>query len=65
MILRNKLKLREQKNPEDTRKIFINMDLTPLEQKKNKQLRDKLKEMNKNGNLYVIKNGAIVQRKTQ
>ena len=65
MILRNKLKLHEQKNPEDIRKIFINMDLTPLEQKKNKQLRDKLKEMNKNGNLYVIKNGAIVQRKAQ
>ena len=64
MILRNKLKLREQKNAEDIRKIFINMDLTPLEQKKNKQLRDKLKEMNKNGNLYVTKNGAIVQRKT-
>lgn len=65
MILRNKLKLRDQKNPEDVRKIFITIDFTPLEQKKNKQLRDKLKEMNKDGNRYIIKNGKIVQRRSQ
>ncbi|MCY3929439.1 MAG: hypothetical protein OXG81_14325, partial [Acidobacteria bacterium] len=65
MILRNKIKLREQKNPENIRKIFINVDLTPLEQRRNRQLRDKLKEMNKNTNRYIIKNGAIVQRKSQ
>ena len=55
MILRNKLKLRDKENPEDVRKIYITVDYTPLEQKKNKQLREKLKELIKDGNHYVIK----------
>ena len=65
MILHNKLKLRDKENPEDVRKIYITVDYTPLEQKKNKQLREKLKELNKDGNHYVIKNGIIVQRRSQ
>ena len=56
MILCNKLKLCDKENLEDGRKIYITVDYTPLEQKKNKQLREKLKEMNKDGNHYVIKN---------
>ena len=65
MILCNKLKLHDKENLEDVRKIFITVDYTPLEQKKNKQLHEKLKEMNKDGNHYVFKNRKIVQRRSQ
>ena len=33
-VLRNKLRLRNQDNPEPIRKVFITADLTPLEQKR-------------------------------
>ena len=42
-------------------KVFITPDLIPTDQKKNKQLRSQLSEMNKTANLYKIKNGEIVQ----
>ena len=63
-ILRSKKKLRNESNPEDIRSIFITVDNTPLEQKKNKLLREKLNNMNKDGNNYMIKNGEIVPRRT-
>ena len=62
-ILRNKMKLRDKKLPEHIKSIFVNADLTPLEQKKNKRLREQLKEMNKEGKNYFIKNGTIVQKR--
>jgi len=34
--------------------IFITANFTPLEQRKNKMLWDQLKEMNKEGNNYII-----------
>ena len=64
-ILRNKLKLRNKANPESIKSIFITADLTPLEQQQYKQLREQLKELNKDGNNYYIKNRAIVQRRKQ
>jgi len=41
-ILKNKNKLRLSSNPENVRNLFITSDLTPLEQKKNKVLRQQL-----------------------
>ena len=61
-ILRSKLNLRNQDNPENIRKIFITPDLTPSEQKRNKELRSQLAEMNKVANIYRIKNGEIVRK---
>ena len=61
-VLRNKLRLRSQDNPEHIRKVFITPDLTPTEQKKNKELRSQLTEMNKVANLYKIKNREIVRK---
>jgi len=63
-ILRNKSKLRSSSNPEDVRNVFITPDFTPLEQKRNKALRQQLFDMNKAENVYVIKNGKIVRRQT-
>ena len=59
-MLRNKLRLRNQDNPEIICKVFITPDLTPLEQKRNKELRSQLAEMNKVANIYRIKNREIV-----
>ena len=61
-VLRSKLNLRNQDNPENIRKIFITPDLTPSEQKRNKELRSQLAEMNKVANIYRIKNGEIVRK---
>jgi len=61
-ILKSKTKLRLSTNPENVRKLFITPDLTPLEQKKNKILRQQLAELNKTENVHVIKNGKIVRR---
>jgi len=61
-ILKNKLKLRSSGNPEPVRNVFITPDYTPLEQKKNKALRQQLADMNKGENAYTIKNGKIVRR---
>ena len=62
-ILRNKSKLRSASHPEDVQNVFITPDFTPVEQKKNKALREQLFNMNKAENIYVIKNGRIVWRK--
>jgi len=64
-ILRNKLHLRKEDNPQEIKKIFITPDLTPSEQKKNKKLREELANLNKDGRKYMIKNGIIVQRGTR
>ena len=61
-ILRNSFKLRSDDNPEEIKKIFITPDLTPKEQKENKKLRAELKEKNKDGNFFRIKNGKITRR---
>ena len=61
-ILRNCYKLRDSKNATYVQKIFATPDLTPLEQKKDKILRQKLAEMNKDDKIYKIKNGVIVRR---
>ena len=61
-ILKNKYKLKASANPQHIREIFITSDLTPLEQKKNKELRKKLADMNKDENVFVIKNGKIFRR---
>ena len=64
LILRNKSKLRSTSHPEDVRNIFITPDFTPIEQKRNKALREQLINMNKTENIYMIKNGRIVRRQT-
>ena len=58
-ILRNKMNLRKDDNSNHIKAIYITADLTPMEQQKNKLLREQLKQMNKDGNCYVIKNRAI------
>ena len=60
-ILRNNYKFKDSTNDPLTRKIFLTPDLTPFEQKKNKELRTKLADMNKDGNFYKIRNGSIVR----
>ena len=58
-------KLSHRENPPEIQKPFITPDLTPQEQEVNKNLRaelNKLKELNKEGNLYHIKNGRIIQK---
>jgi len=54
-ILKNKLKLRSSNNPPKVHNVFITPDYTPLEQKKNKALRQKLADMNKGKNTFIIK----------
>lgn len=63
-ILKSKYKLRDSTNPQHIHETFITPDLTPLEQKTNKELRNKLADMNKVENVYIIKNGKIVRRQT-
>ena len=62
-VLRNCTKLRNSSHPPDVQKVFITPDLTPNEQKVNKELRARLKEVNKDERRYQIKNGQIVERK--
>ena len=50
---------------QETKNIFISPDMTPREQELNKKLRLDVKELNKDGNRYQIKNGKIVQRRGQ
>ena len=61
-VLKQKLKFKLDKNPENVRKIFVTPDLTPLEQKKNNALRRQLSEMNQVQNIYAIRNGEIVRK---
>ena len=63
MILRNCIKLRNSDNPAIISKIFITPDLTPIEQAANKKLRDELKEKNRDGNFFRIRNGQIIRRR--
>ena len=44
-------------------KVKLRADLTPLEQRKNKALRQQLRELNKEEKIYRIKNGEIVRRR--
>ena len=60
MLLKNKLKLHLSSNPPPVCNVFITPDYTPLEQKKNKALRQQLADMHKVENIYTIKNGKIV-----
>jgi len=62
-ILRNCTNLRKTEPSNRFNKIYITPDLTPAEREANRQLRIQLKEMNKDGNRYKIKNGRIVQRR--
>ena len=61
-ILRNKVKFKQDSNPEHVKNIYISPDFTPLEQKRRKALHEQLKKMNNVTNLYVIKNGSIVRK---
>ena len=63
-ILRNKLKLRKEENSEYIKPIFITPDYMTIEKLRNKRLRDQLKEINKYGNRYMIKNGVIVRKRS-
>ena len=64
-ILCSCTKLSNCENPAEIQKLFITPDLTPREQEANKALRTELKELNKEQNLYRIKNGKIVRRENQ
>ena len=64
-ILHTCTKLSQRENPQEIQKLFITPDLIPREQETNKKLRAELKELNKEGNLYRIKNGKIIQREHQ
>ena len=63
-ILRNVTKLHKEQNPENIKKLYVTPDMTKKEQEANKKLRHELKERNKDGNHYLIKNGKIVQRRS-
>ena len=49
------MKLRSSNNPEYVWTLFITPDLTPGEQKQHKELRQQLADMNREGNVYMIK----------
>ena len=59
-ILRKHTTLRDEKNPEDVRNIYIIPDLTLKERDANKKLRLELAKKNKSGREYMISNGKIV-----
>ena len=59
-ILQNCTKLRGKDVPDPFCKVYICPDLIPKEQENNKELREQLKNMNKDGKVYQIKNGRIV-----
>jgi len=54
-ILNSKTKLRSTSNPHNIRNLFITPDLTPLEQKKHKALRQQLADTNKPDKIYMLK----------
>ena len=54
-IFHNRHNLRRKDHPAHVNKLFITPDLTPNQQTRNKQLHSQLAELNKAGNLYVIK----------
>lgn len=63
-ILRNGIKFCDQDKPDEVKEIFVIPDLTPKEQELSKKLHVELRELNKDGKMYQIKNGVIVQRKS-
>ena len=62
-ILKNSMKLRSSDASPVYKSIFITPDLTPKEQECYKQLRAELRERNRGGQTFQIKNGKIVRRK--
>ena len=64
-ILHTCTRLSQRENPQEIQKLFITPNLTPREQEVNKKLRTKFKELNKEGNLYRIKNRKTIQREHQ
>ena len=62
-VLRNILKLRKEEVSDYIKSIFITADFASLKQQRNKRLRDQLKEMSKDGNHYMIKNGTTVRKR--
>ena len=60
--LHNCQNLRNKAHPSHVQKVFIMPDLTSSQQKRNKQLREELTELDKSGNKYQIKNGKITIR---
>ena len=62
-ILRNSTNIRKVDPSSPFTKVYITPDLTPAEREANNQLCLKLKDLNKGGNHYRIKNGRIVQRR--
>ena len=61
-ILRSRRNLRNKVYSTHINKVFITPDLTPLQQRRNKQLRIELAELNKTNKYYMIKQGRIVRR---
>jgi len=61
-VMRNCTKLRNTNLPSIIQRVFITPDLTPKEQTISKKLRAELKELNKDGKKFRIKNWKIVQR---
>ena len=54
-ILRNKVKFKQDSNPEHVKNIYISPDFTPLEQRRRKALCEQLKKMNNVANLCYKK----------
>ena len=54
-VLQNCIKLCNSKHPPDVQRVFITPDLTPNEPKANKELRTRLKEVNKDERQCQIK----------
>ena len=61
-ILCSQRNLRHKDYPTHINKVFITPDLTPLKQRRNKQLHTELAELNKTNKYYMIKQGRIVRR---
>jgi cell division septum initiation protein DivIVA len=61
---RNKIlrKAKSLRNKESFRGIYVNPDLTPIQQREAKKMRDELKERRKNGEEVVIYRGKITEK---
>ena len=53
-MLHNKIHLHKENNPPHVKRIFISPDLTPAEQKKTKQLREELANLNKDDRKLLV-----------
>ena len=63
-ILCSSIKFRDQDKPDEVKDVFVTLDLTPKEQETSKKLCAELRELNKDGRMYQIKNGVIVEKKS-